>query len=203
VNGDGQVTASDRTSLGSPIPKFYGGLSLDATYKAFDFNAYFYGTFGNKIFDYQERMLESFQAPGFVGVENVGYDYYVNHWTPTNPSNRYARLTYNDDVSQNNVPSSVYVENGSYLRLRNVTLGYTLPGDLTKKLAITKIRIYFSAQNLFTITKYPGLDPEIGNPTGTNVQKPTVTQSSATASGIDSGTYPSSKFYTLGLNVTF
>ncbi len=202
VNGDGQVTASDRTSLGSPIPKFYGGLNLDLSYKAFDFNAFFYGTYGNKIFNYQERTLESFQAPGFVGVENVSEQYYQNHWTPTNPSNRYARVTYNDDVSGNNVPSSVYVENGSYLRLRNVTLGYTLPADLLKRFSITRVRLYVSAQNLFTITKYSGLDPEIGNATGTNVATG-ASQSSATASGIDEGTYPSSKFYTLGLNVTF
>ncbi|WP_426589116.1 SusC/RagA family TonB-linked outer membrane protein [Mucilaginibacter sp. R-33] len=192
TNGDGQVTPSDRTSLGSPIPKFYGGLNLDFAYKAFDLNAYFYGSYGNKILNYQQRTLESFQAPGFVGVENVGYDYYVNHWTPSNPSNRYARLTYNDDTSANNVPSSVYVEDGSYLRLRNLTLGYTLPSDVTKRLTLSKVRIYFSTQNLFTITGYKGLDPEIGTANG-----------SATASGIDAGNYPSSKFYTLGLNVTF
>ncbi|MDB4920098.1 TonB-dependent receptor [Mucilaginibacter sp.] len=202
TNGDGQITPSDRTSLGSPIPKFYGGLNLDLSYKAFDFNAYFYGTYGNKIFNYQQRNLESFQAPGFVGVENVGLDYYLNHWTPANPSNRYARVTYNDDVSGNNVASSQYVENGSYLRLRNITLGYALPADLVKKIAVTKIRLYFSAQNLFTITKYGGLDPEIGNATGTNPQTGS-SQASATASGVDEGTYPSSKFYTLGINVTF
>ena len=202
INGDGQVTPSDRTSLGSPIPKFYGGFNLDLSYKAFDFNAYFYGTYGNKIFNYQERMLESFQAPGFVGVENVGYDYYINHWTPSNPSNRYARVTYNDDVSLNNVASSQYVENGSYLRLRNLTIGYTLPPALVKKLYVTKVRIYFSTQNLLTITGYKGLDPEIGNPSGTDPQTG-ATVSSATASGIDQGAYPATKFYTLGLNVTF
>ncbi|AYL94912.1 SusC/RagA family TonB-linked outer membrane protein [Mucilaginibacter celer] len=192
TNGDGQVTPSDRTSLGSPIPKFYGGLNLDFSYKAFDINAYFYGSYGNKILNYQQRNLESFQAPGFVGVENVGYDYYVNHWTSSNPSNRYARLTYNDDTSANNVPSSVYVENGSYLRLRNLTFGYSLPSDLAKRLTLSKVRIYFSTQNLFTITGYKGLDPEIG-----------VSSGNATASGIDAGNYPTSKFYTLGLNVTF
>jgi TonB-linked SusC/RagA family outer membrane protein len=202
VNGDGQVTASDRTSLGSPIPKFYGGLNLDLSYKSFDFNAYFYGSYGNKIFNYQQRNLESFQAPGFVGVENVGLDYYENHWSPSNPSNRYARVTYNDDVSANNVASSVYVENGSYLRLRNVTLGYTLPTALTKKAAMSRVRLYLSAQNLFTITGYSGLDPEIGNQTGTNPVTG-ATETGSTASGIDVGNYPSSKFYTLGVNVTF
>jgi len=197
VNGDGQVTPSDRTSLGSPIPKFYGGLNLDGSYKSFDVNIYFYGTYGNKIFNYQQRNLESFQAPGFVGVENVGVDYYLHHWTTTNPSNRYARVTYNDDVSGNNVASSAYIENGSYLRLKNLTVGYTLPFALVKKIAATKVRIYFSAQNLFTITGYSGLDPEIGLAPDINGVR------NSTAGGIDVGTYPSSRFYTAGLNVTF
>jgi TonB-linked SusC/RagA family outer membrane protein len=203
INGDGVITADDRTSLGSPIPKFYGGFNLDASYKAFDFNAFFYGSYGNKIFNYQARNLESFQAPGFVGIQNVSVNYYQNRWTPTNPSNRYARVTYNDDVSGNNVASSVYVENGSYLRLRNVTLGYTLPSVLSKKLSVSKVRLYLAGQNLFTITKYTGLDPEIGQATGTDPNNNNAQSSGPTASGIDIGTYPTSKFYTLGLNVTF
>jgi TonB-linked SusC/RagA family outer membrane protein len=203
VNGDGHITADDRTSLGSPIPKFYGGFNLDLAYKAFDFNAFFYGSYGNKIFNYQARNLESFQAPGFVGIQNVSVDYYQNHWSPTNPSDRYARVNYNDDVSANNVASSVYVENGSYLRLRNVTLGYTLPVDIAKKLTLHKVRLYLSVQNLFTITKYSGLDPEIGQPTGTDPNNNNSSASNPTASGVDVGTYPSSRFYTVGLNVTF
>lgn len=203
ITGDGQITADDRTSLGSPIPKFYGGFNLDLAYKAFDFNAFFYGSFGNKIFNYQARNLESFQAPGFVGIQNVSVDYYQNRWTTTNPSNRYARVNYNDDVSANNVASSVYVEDGSYLRLRNVTLGYSLPASLSKKLTLSKVRIYLAAQNLFTITKYTGLDPEIGQPTGTDPNNNNAQRASPTASGVDVGTYPSSRFYTLGLNVTF
>ncbi|WP_170827261.1 SusC/RagA family TonB-linked outer membrane protein [Arcticibacter eurypsychrophilus] len=203
INGDGQITADDRTSLGSPIPKFYGGFNLDFSYKAFDFNAFFYGTYGNKIFNYQARNLESFQAPGFVGIQNVSQEYYENRWTSTNPSNRFARVNYNDDVSANNVVSSIYVENGSYLRLRNVTLGYTLPAALGNKLTLSKVRLYVAAQNLFTITKYSGLDPEIGQPTGTDPNNNNSIAASPTASGIDIGTYPSSRFYTVGLNVTF
>jgi TonB-linked SusC/RagA family outer membrane protein len=203
INGDGQITADDRTSLGSPIPKFYGGFNLDLAYKAFDLNAFFYGSYGNKIFNYQARNLESFQSPGFVGIQNVSVDYYENHWTPTNPSNRYARVNYNDDVSANNVASSQYVENGSYMRLRNITLGYTLPSDIAKKLTFSSVRIYIAAQNLFTITKYTGLDPEIGQPTGTDPNNNNGSASNPTASGVDVGTYPSSRFYTLGLNVKF
>lgn len=192
INGDGQVTADDQTSLGSPIPKFFGGFNIDASYKAWDFNVYFYGVYGNKLLNYQESTLESFQNRSFVGVENVSYDYYVNHWTPTNPSNRYSKATYNDDAIGSNVPSSQWIENGSFLKLKNVTVGYTLPSNLVKKISLTKVRVYFSTQNLFTITKYTGLDPEIG-----------IQGGNATQNGVDSGTYPSSKFYTVGFNVTF
>lgn len=192
VNGDGHVNADDQISLGSPLPKFYGGLNLDFVYKAFDVNTYFYGVYGNKILNYVQSSLQSFQNRGFVGVQNVSQDYYANHWSPTNPSNVYGRPTYNDDAIGSNVPSSAWIENGSFLKLKNLTIGYTLPTALMSKMAITKLRVYFSTQNLFTITKYSGLDPEIG-----------IQGNNATQNGVDSGTYPSSRFYTFGLNVTF
>jgi hypothetical protein len=191
VNGDGGVDANDQTSLGSPLPKFYGGINLDLTYKAFDFNAYFYGVYGNKILDYQESALESFQNRGFVGVENVSQAYYQGRWTPSNPSNTFARATSNDDAIGNNAPSSAWIQNGSFLKLKNFTVGYTLPSDIAKSLYVNRLRLYFSTQNLFTITGYKGLDPEIG-----------IQGGNATQNGIDNGTYPSSKFYTLGINVT-
>ncbi|MBS1531369.1 MAG: TonB-dependent receptor [Bacteroidetes bacterium] len=192
LNGDGQVTPSDQTSLGSPLPKFYGGLNLDFSYKAWDINAYFYGVYGNKILNYEKSTLGSFQNRSFVGVENVSYDYYINHWTPSNPSNVYSRVTYNDDAIGSNVPSSAWIEDGSFLKLKNLTIGYTLQPDIAKKLAVSKIRVYVSTQNLFTITKYSGLDPEIGIQNGV-----------PTNNGIDNGTYPGSKYFTIGLNVTF
>ena len=192
VNGDGHVNADDQVSLGSPLPKFYGGFNLDATYKGWDFNAYFYGVYGNKILNYVKSSLESFQNRTFVGVQNVSYNYYINRWTPTNPSNTYGRATYNDDAIGSNVPSSAWIENGSFLKLKNLTVGYTLPSYLLSKAAISKLRIYVASQNLFTITKYSGLDPEIGLQGG-----------NATQNGVDNGTYPSSRFYTVGINVTF
>lgn len=192
VNGDGHVDASDQASLGNPIPKFYGGLDLTASYKAFDFNLYFYGVYGNKIMNYQKSSLQSFQNRSFVGVQNVSYDYYVNHWTTDNPSNTYSRASYNDDATGSNVPSSAWVENGSFLRLKNLIVGYTLPTSLTQKASLSKVRAYFSTQNLFTITNYSGLDPEIG-----------IQGGNATQNGVDNGTYPASRFYTVGLNVTF
>lgn len=192
TNGDGQVTPSDQVSLGSPMPKFFGGLNIDLSYKAFDFNAYFYGVYGNKILNYQQSSLQSFQNRGFVGVENVSLEYFQNRWTTSNPSNVFSRATYNDDAIGSNLPSSAWIENGSFLKLKNVTLGYTLPKSITEKALLSKVRVYFSTQNLFTITKYSGLDPEIG-----------VQNGNATQNGVDNGTYPGSRFYTVGLNVIF
>jgi TonB-dependent starch-binding outer membrane protein SusC len=192
ITGDGKVDAEDRTSIGSPQPKFYGGLNLDGNYKAWDFNLYFYGSFGNKILNYVESHLESFQKRGSEGVQNVSQDYYNNYWTPDRPSNRYARALPNDDNTLNSVPSDVWVEDGSFVKLKNITVGYTLPNTLMEKASISKLRFYVSAQNLFFITDYSGLDPEIG-----------IQGGNATQNGVDNGTYPSSRTYTVGLNVTF
>ena len=204
VNGDGRITAADQTALGSPVPKLYGGLTFGGTYKNFDFNIFFYGSYGNKIYNYQERTLESFgSSTGSVGIENIGLKYYQNAWTPANGSNRYAQIDANE-FNANTRPSDVYVEDGSYLRLRNLTIGYNIPAKMITAGMPIKIRVFFTGQNLFTITKYSGLNPEIGEPVGTDVNNPTNTNyRSVTASGVDVGTYPTSQFYTLGFNVTF
>lgn len=192
ITGDGKVDAEDRTSIGSPQPKVFGGLNLDGTYKAFDFNLYFYGSFGNKILNYVESHLESFQKRGSEGVQNVSQEYYNNYWTPDRPSNRYSRALANDDNTLNSVPSDVWVENGSFVKLKNIAVGYTLPSAVLSKAAISKLRFYVSAQNLFFITEYSGLDPEIG-----------IQGGNATQNGVDNGTYPSSRTFTVGLNATF
>jgi len=192
VNHDGHITADDQTSLGSPQPKFFGGLNLDATFRQWDFNLYFYGVYGNKILNYEESNLETFQNRGFVGVENVSQEYYNNAWTPTRPSNTFPRIYYNDNSIGNAYPSSAWIENGSFLKLKSFMVGYTLPLELARKISVSKIRLYASTQNLFTITSYKGLDPEIG-----------VQGGYATQTGVDNGTYPSSRYFTLGFNVTF
>ncbi|MEO7768796.1 MAG: hypothetical protein ABIS01_15305, partial [Ferruginibacter sp.] len=192
INGDGKVNADDRTSLGSPQPKFFGGLNFDATYKTWDFNLFFYGSYGNKILNYIENNLQSFQKRGSEGVQNVSNEYYQSYWTPTRPSNSFARALANDDNTLNSVPSSAWVENGSYLKLKNFTVGYTLPASVAGKFTLSRLRAYISTQNLFTITKYSGLDPEIG-----------IQGGNAIFNGVDNGIYPSSRFYTIGLNVTF
>jgi TonB-dependent starch-binding outer membrane protein SusC len=201
INGDNLVDAKDRTSIGNPQPKIFGGLSLDATYKAWDFNLYFYGSFGNKILNYVESHLESFQKRGSEGVQNVSQKYFENSWRPDRPSTRYARALPNDDNTLNSVPSDVWVENGSFVKLKNLTVGYTLPENLLNRFSITRLRVYVSSQNLFFITKYSGLDPEIGmqgGSSGSTVMPPNPTQY-----GLDNGTYPSSRYFTLGLNLTF
>jgi TonB-dependent starch-binding outer membrane protein SusC len=194
INGDGLVNADDRVPIGNPQPNYYGGLNLDASYKGFDLNLFFYFTEGNKILNYVESNLESLARRGGVGSENVNEEYFTNHWTPSNPSNRYARAvgTAGDNSSINNVPSSVWIEDGSFVKLKNLSIGYTLPQSLLSRYSISKVRVYVSAQNLFVITKYTGLDPEIG-----------IQGGNATQNGVDNGAYPSSKFFTLGLNVSF
>jgi TonB-linked SusC/RagA family outer membrane protein len=192
VNNQGAVTSADETSLGSPIPKFYGGLNLTASYKSWDFVAYFYGVYGNKIYDYVQDQLETFQNQGFVGIQNISEQYYQNAWTPANHSNTYPAINTNDNVILNSVASSAFIENGSFLKLKNFTVGYTLPQDFLKKIAVSKVRVYVSAQNLFTITSYKGLDPEVGAQGG-----------NATQNGIDNGIYPSSRYFTMGIQATF
>jgi len=204
ISHSGHITAdSSETSLGSPIPKLYGGVTFDASWKNWDLSVFFYGSYGNKIYNYQERTLESFgSSTGSVGLENIGLKYFQNAWTASNPSNRYARIDANE-AAANTRPSDVYVEDGSYLRMRNLTIGYTLPLKTTGAFA-PKIRIYVTGQNLLTITKYSGLDPEIGLPQGTDVNNSTnTTYRNVTGSGVDVGTYPSSRYYVVGFNVTF
>ena len=204
VNGDAQITGDDRVSLGSPIPKVFGGLNLDATYKAFDFNVFFYGVSGNKILNYQKASLES-----FGGLANISEEFYLNRWTESKTSgDRFTRVT-NEDNNDNTRPSDVYAEDGSYLRLRNVQIGYTLSSNLSSKYSITRLRLFVSAQNLFTITGYSGLDPEVGLPQQYDGSKRYGPYGggdlprSVGSSGVDVGNYPSSVFYTFGLNVTF
>lgn len=192
INGDGRITALDRTILGSPLPKFFGGFTLDASYKEWDFTAFIYTSLGNKIYDYARRNLDNFDAANGVGLQNFSTDFYNNHWTPQNHSNTYTRLVAHD-INGNNGPSDAWIENGSYARLKTLQIGYTLPASIAKSIHMTKLRIYFGAQNLFTITGYKGLDPEVGN----------VGSTGSPALGFDQGNYPTSKFYTLGLNVGF
>jgi TonB-linked SusC/RagA family outer membrane protein len=188
VNHDGKIDASDRVYMGSAIPTFTTGLSLAGNYRNFDINVFFQGAFGQKIYSQVDEDIEGFYR-GF----NITERYYTQHWTGEGTSDTQPLASWND--KQNNVmPSSRFLQDGSYLRLKNLQIGYTVPN--TKKLHIEKIRVYIAATNLLTFTKYTGLDPEM-----------TVSTNSASegdrASGIDWGTYPIAISYTMGLNITF
>ncbi len=185
TNGDGLITPDDRVILGSPNPNFTYGLNIAATYKSFDFSMFLYGSQGNEIWN-QVKWWTDFY-PNFLGAKSKTAVY--DSWTPEHHD---AKAPIQENVgsfSTTNVPNSYYVENGSYLRAKNAQLGYTLPTGLTSKYGIERFRVYVQAANLFTITKYSGVDPEISGGT--------------TAFGIDEGNYPNMRQYLFGVNVSF
>lgn len=186
TNGDGLITADDRTFLGNPNPKFSYGINLALTYKQLDFSLFLYGVQGNQIWN-NVRWWTDFY-PSFGGPKSWTALY--DAWTP-DKHNAKAPIQENaGSFSTNAVPTSYYVENGSYLRAKNIQLGYSFAPGLLKKISVEKLRVYIQAANLFTITKYSGLDPEIGG-------------DGVTDYGIDEGTYPSQKEYLIGVNLSF
>jgi len=198
LNGDGEITGEDRTVIGSPVPDFYGSLNLNFSYKNFDLGLNFYGAYGSEIFNLVKRELESPSGYGNqASFSNVSTEYFNNRWNGDGSTNEYARALINDGDVQNNRASSYFVEDGSYLRLRNLNVGYSLPAQITEKIGLNALRIYVSAQNVFTITNYSGSDPEVGQNSDINGN------SSVTTRGIDAGAYPISSSITLGLNLKF
>lgn len=185
VNGDGQITSDDRKPLGDPNPDFTYGLNLSLTYKNFDLNTFFYGSQGNDIWN-NLRWWRDFY-PAFQGAKS--YTALYDSWTPENKNAKVAIQETSSSFSTNNVPNSYFVEDGSYLRLKNAQIGYTFPRELTQKINIQNARIYVQGVNLFTLTKYSGIDPEIAG--------------SSVSFGVDSGTYPSQRQYLMGVNITF
>ncbi|MDX1629489.1 MAG: TonB-dependent receptor, partial [Fulvivirga sp.] len=185
VNGDGEINVDDWTNIGSPWADFNFGLNINLNYRQFDFNVLFAGQVGNEIYRTFERQ----------DVPNNNYTAeWANRWTETNPDGDYPRVTTgaSDPIANNNSPSDFFVEDGSFVRLRNLQLGYTLPIKIAEKLKLTKARFYFSADNLLTITGYSGFDPEIG-----------VQDYNVTAAGVDRGFYPQTKSIGGGIQLTF
>ncbi|SDF02954.1 TonB-linked outer membrane protein, SusC/RagA family [Pricia antarctica] len=181
LNNDGTINSDDRAIIGNPLPELTFGLNLDAEYKNFDFNLFFTGLIGRDLYNTNIYDLE-----GMPRLFNSGVAV-LDRWTPSNPSNTVPRA---GGAPQNIQLSDRFVEDGSYGRLKNLTIGYTLPGDAFGKDIISKFRIYVSGQNLITITDYSGLDPEVGN-------------GDLFEYGIDRGEYPQPKTYLVGLQVTF
>jgi TonB-linked SusC/RagA family outer membrane protein len=191
LNGDNQITDADRKIIGSPIPDYYGGLTLSGSYKSFDFSLFVFGSFGNDILNYQKKNLENMGRSGRTGVySNASVDFMNNRWTGPGTSNTMTRGFLADNNGNNRI-SDYYVEDGSYVRLKNIQFGYTLPSALSKKLLVKSARIYISGQNLLTFTKYTGWDPEIGDNDGVR------------NSGVDVGTYPVARSVSFGFNLTF
>jgi TonB-linked SusC/RagA family outer membrane protein len=190
LNGDGDITSDDRTIIGNPYPDLTWGLNLSANFFNFDANLFFSGTQGNQLYNTNIYDLE-----GMPRLFNAGTGV-LDRWTPSNPSNSVPRA---GGAPQNNDISSRFVEDGSYARLKNITIGYTLPNDIFgANNTVSKFRIYLSGQNLITLTGYSGLDPEVG--LSTVLTGGGVSQFEY---GIDRGNYPQPKSFLLGLQVSF
>ncbi|MES2773786.1 MAG: TonB-dependent receptor [Bacteroidota bacterium] len=183
INGDGVISqAGDRTIIGQAQPKFIAGFINNFTWQNFDASIQLYGTYGNQIFNQNRQQLELFS-----GQQNASTSA-LERWILNNPSNSVQRAK--EDPAP--VTTSRYVEDASYLRAKNVTIGYTLPKFITKIARIKQLRLYLAANNLFTITPYSGYDPDVSRN-----EQATITQ------GIDYGAYPNAKSFLFGLNVSF
>lgn len=177
-NGDGMIDSDDRVNIGDPIPDFTMGLNLGFTYKDFDFNTYAFASIGNDIVrNYERNQLNTNRTNSYLG-----------RWTGPGTTNSFPRVS--TGANTNILFSDFYVEDGSYLRLQNVQLGYTLNSDLISNTGIEKFRVYASVNNAFTLTEYKGYDPSAssGAPIG---------------GGIDQGFYPVPRVYMLGINLKF
>jgi TonB-linked SusC/RagA family outer membrane protein len=217
LNGDGVIDENDRTNIGSPMPKFTFGWTNTFRYKNFDLSVFINGSVGNKVYNYLKMKLTHMNSSWtnqLVDVNNrttltaidpdKDYTYGVNvngvtvwHWyddiTNVKVANTSSlpRATINDPNDNDRI-SDRYIEDGSYVRLKNITLGYTFPKRTIQKLHIENLRLYANIQNLLTITGYDGYDPEIGASTA-----------SANVMGLDNGRYPSPTVYSFGLNISF
>lgn len=189
-NGDGRIDNADRVHLGSAIPKLMVGFNFNANYKSFDLSLFFQGSYGNKIYVQVHQDIEGFYR-GFPVTQR----YFDERWTGEGTSNTQPRPAWSAK-SNNARPSSRFLEDGSYLRLKNLQIGYTIPARVLDMAKISRARVYLSGTNLLTFTKYTGLDPEM-----------TVSDNSKgegeRANGIDWGTYPSAMTFMLGIDITF
>ncbi|MBO4917352.1 MAG: TonB-dependent receptor [Bacteroidales bacterium] len=213
VNKDGVIDENDRTNIGSPLPLFTYGWTNSFRYKNLDLSIFFNGTYGNKVLNYnlmgqgynglshmtsywtnQQRIVT--QRAQLVPKDGVYSDNWYNDVSNikvANPDTRMPRIT-TADPNDNDRMSDRYIEDGSYLRIKNITLGYTLPSKLLNKVQIETVRMYVNIQNLYTFTKYTGYDPEVGASTQ---------DATGMTFGVDNGRYPSPTTYSFGLNITF
>ncbi|GGF04112.1 SusC/RagA family TonB-linked outer membrane protein [Hymenobacter cavernae] len=183
LNGDGVITADDQTYIGNPNPDFTYGLSNTLSFKGFDLNVFLQGSQGNDVYNLNRYYTEG----GLYGASNAG-TITLDRWTGSGTSNFVPRAVAGDPNSNLRV-SSHYVENGSYMRIKLLTLGYTLPKSILGRVYAQSLRVYVTAQNLLTVTDYDGFDPELGNQGG--------------SLGVDRGIYPQARVFLAGLNIGF
>lgn len=183
LNGDGQLTDKDREIIGNPVPDFTYGINMKFGYKKVDLSALFTGSYGNDMLNAANPYMMSGAGNynSYAGLLNKA-------WSGEGTSNTQPRLS-NDDPNQNFRYSSYYIEDGSFFRLKNIQLGYTLPGNLSGKAGMSHVRFYVSGENIFTISDFSGLDPDVGG--------------YATLQGVDWGHYPLPRIFNLGINLTF
>lgn len=203
LNNDGVIDNKDQTFIGNPEPKFTFGLGNTLSWKGWDFSFQFTGSYGNKILNYNRRQLEVTgstsnlltTALNYARVEKIdanGPDDFRNYYVSNASSTNMPRLYTESYSNHNNRVSDAYIEDGSYIRLQNISLGYTFPKKWIEHLFLTNVKLYMNIQNVFTITKYDGYDPEVGSLWG-----------DALKNGIDYNRYPSPRIYTFGINVSF
>ncbi|RZM30396.1 MAG: TonB-dependent receptor [Pedobacter sp.] len=201
-DGNGIIDEKDRTYLGSPMPKFQFGINNAFRYKAFELTLFFNGNYGNKIFNNLKRenedpgsnfgMLKSVADFARIGLlDPAGSATDVNNVYLINEGTTVPRVT-NANVNNNGRPSTRFIEDGSYIRLKSAVLGYNLPWNLIQKAKLSYLKVFTNVNNVFTITNYTGYDPEVGS-----------ASQSALSAGIDYGRYPSSRTFTLGLSAGF
>ena len=189
INGDNLLSDLDKVELGTPWPDIMYGMNLDVTYKGFDLNVMLQGVAGNEIFHSNKFSTYPMKYFGGSGVVNSAIEV-LDRWTPGSGKNTIPQLKYVDANGNYANASSFYIEKGDYLRIRNVVLGYSLPSTLLERTnAFKRVRLYVSAQNLFTFTSYSGFDPEVGS---TNPIR----------AGIDDGIYPMPRTISFGLNLS-
>jgi TonB-linked SusC/RagA family outer membrane protein len=187
INGDGKITTDDRTYLGSPVPTYTGGINVGLTYKDFEFATYLYASAGNKIWN-QSKWFTDF----FGTFEGSGKGERAKQsWTPELGNSAAAPIWESaSNLSTSAAANSWYVEDGDYLRIQNISLGYNIPKAYTSKLGIKRAKFTLSANNILTLTKYKGLDPGVGGAADTGF-------------GIDVGNYPVTRSFNASINLTF
>ena len=188
TDGNGIVNDADKTVIGTPYPKFTYGFALNTSYKTFDLRASFNGSYGNQVLDGQDYYLYNFEGSGNQYVEVA--DRYRNEANPGSGLN--YRASRAGTQSNSTRLSSFYIQDGSYFRCTNITLGYTFPKAIANTIKVSNIRIYASVDNAFTITDYKGYNPEVDYSGGSNLTP-----------GVDYGNYPLARAYNLGIKLTF